>query len=597
VRPRSGPRDGNESHDSCGPREVNEPREINEPREVNEPRDSHGAQDGNASRRTQPIAPAGDGAMSGTLFDRLRDIVGPDGVVADPAQVEEQTRTSVPYRQIPDCVVYPRTAEEVAAVVRLANEARVPLWPVSTGKNWGYGEKSATYPGGITLVLARMNRIEHVDAGLAYAVIEPGVTYRDLNAHLKRERLPLWSDCAGTTESASVIGNALDKGRGLTPYADHFGNLCGMEVVLPDGQLLRTGNLTATPNRVWNVYKWGVGPYLDGLFAQSNLGIVVKAGIWLMPAPAAFDFLAFEYTAGADRFGAMIDDLRGLVFRGMLRSRPHLANAFAMLCIVSQYPEAWRGERRCLDDAALARWARMHGVSAWTFGCGLYGSRAEVRAQRQALRRTLGRYGRLWSFGAALAPGRRGRAAMRLARIGARVTGKSTAFLDQIGPAADLFRGIPTDEFARQVYVKSGRAKPTGAIDPPRDRCGFIWLGPLVPFASRDVEHMLALARPIYARHEFDFFVEVIIESPRALIVLFGIFYEREDAQDAARARAWYEELRSAAVAAGYPPYRELSMTGSHVFDGNPVAQSTLSAIKRALDPAGVIAPGRYGIR
>jgi 4-cresol dehydrogenase (hydroxylating) len=84
------------------------------------------------------------------------------------------------------------------------------------------------------MVLERMKKIEMVDEKLGYAVIEPGVTYRDLNGYLKDNKLALWSDCAGSTESASVIGNALDKGRGVTPYADHFGALCGMEVVLPD---------------------------------------------------------------------------------------------------------------------------------------------------------------------------------------------------------------------------------------------------------------------------------------------------------------------------------------------------------------------------
>lgn len=86
-----------------------------------------------------------------------------------------------------------------------------------------------------------MTRIWHVDHELGYAVIETGVTYKQLSDHLKAHCPTLWSDSAGTTQYASVLGNALDKGRGLTPYADHFGSLCGMDVVLPDGALLETG--------------------------------------------------------------------------------------------------------------------------------------------------------------------------------------------------------------------------------------------------------------------------------------------------------------------------------------------------------------------
>jgi 4-cresol dehydrogenase (hydroxylating) len=551
-------------------------------------------------RKPSPVLSEGDEApRSGpapSLAERLRAIVGEGHVSVAPEDVESETRTCVPFRRIPDCVVYPGSAEEVQRIVTLAQELDAKLTVVSTGKNWGYGARSASYEGGITIVLERMKRIEVVDEALGYAVIEPGVTYRELNDHLRRNGLALWSDCAGSTEAASVIGNALDKGRGLTPYADHFGALCGLEVVLPDGSLLRTGNVTETPNRVWHLYKWGVGPYLDGLFVQSNLGIVVKAGVWLMPAPEAFDLMVFEYTAETEHLPAMIDALRGLVFKGALRSRPHIANDFAMLCISSQFPWHLSSGERALTADALAAWRREHGVTPWTFACGLYGTAAEVRAQRRALRKSLGRFGRLWSFGVA---GRRdwlGRARFEVLRLGARALGKSRACIESIRPAADLFRGIPTDDFVRQVYFKSHDRKPTGPVDPARDGCGFIWVGPVVPFMGADVANVLAMARAIYQKHDFDFFVEILIESPRALIVLFGLFYRRDDPEESQRAAAWLEEIRAAMIDAGYPPYRETAQHSPHAFDGNPAARRFLSAVKTAIDPKHRLAPGRYGL-
>jgi 4-cresol dehydrogenase (hydroxylating) len=530
------------------------------------------------------------------LLDLLVDIVGRDALVHERSNVELETRTCIPYRQIPECIVYPSSAEQVQRIVTLGQQLNVPIWPVSTGKNWGYGEKSACYQGGITVVLERMNKIHVVDEQLGYAVIEPGITYRDLNRYLKDHKIALWSDSAGTTESASVVGNALDKGRGLTPYADHFGSLCGMEVVLPDGSLLRTGNTTETPNQVWNLYKWGVGPYLDGLFVQSNLGIVVKAGIWLMPEPEAFDFLAFEYTASLDLFPAMIDDLRSLVFQGVLRSRPHLANDFAMLCIVSQYPWDLLDGRKSLSADAMAQWRKRHGVRPWTFGCGLYGSTHEVRYQRRTLRKVLGKYGRLWSFGMSLRPDWIGKVASRIAQVGARLTGKSPAFLAQIRPAADLFRGIPTDEFARQAYVKSHRDKPAGAIDPPKDQCGFIWIGPLVPFQSKNVEDALGKAKRIFQKFDFDVFVELIVEGPRTLLLLFGVFYDKSDPDETRRASDWYAEIRAEMIEAGYPPYRETAQSSPHLFDANPATRDFLASIKGAIDANRILAPGRYGI-
>ncbi len=126
------------------------------------------------------------------------------------------------------------------ALVKLAADHRVALWPVSRGKNWGYGSTSAVRPDNIIVVLDRLQRI-HVDAELAYAEIEPGVSYRQLHQYLLDHAIPLMVDPIDGTADGSVLGNALDRGHGGTDYGDHYANLCGMEVVLADGRLLHTG--------------------------------------------------------------------------------------------------------------------------------------------------------------------------------------------------------------------------------------------------------------------------------------------------------------------------------------------------------------------
>lgn len=530
------------------------------------------------------------------LIEELQIHLGFDNVIVESGGLEIISRTCIPYKEVPAVIVYPTSTDQVQAVMRHAAVFRVPVWPVSTGKNWGYGEKTACYPGGITMILERMNRIWEVNEELGYAVIEPGVTYQQLNDYLKKNYPALWADSAGTTQFASVLGNALDKGRGLTPYADHFGNLCGMDVVLSDGRLLETGGGAENNNKVKHAYKWGVGPYLDGLFAQSNLGIVVRAGIWLMPAPECFDWAAFEYTASEELFGAFIDDLRRLVFRGVLRSRPHLANDFAMMCIISQYPFDLLGEARCLSEVAMGIWRKQHGVAHWTFGCGLYGSSAEVRFQKYEIKKILRRYGRIQFLGAAIEDNWYGRLLRKFAPVVNRIIGKSDAFIDALVPGINLFRGIPTDYFVRQVYFKSHQQKPAGNIDPARDQCGLLWIGPIVPFTSEQVTYALKLAKGIFARHEFDFFVEVIVESPRAVILLMGIFYERNDSRDIERASAWYKEIRNQFLQNGYPPYRVTTMSMPDSLKGNPVANDFLESIKSAVDPKNLIAPGRYGV-
>lgn len=533
--------------------------------------------------------------LSSPLLVQLCAIVGKDGVVSEAPAVEAMTRSCLPSRTIPSVVVFPRTADQVQSILKVAAQADIPVWPVSTGKNWGYGENNAPYDAGITMMLSQMDRIVAVDEQLGFAVVEPGVTYKQLNDYLKKSGSRLWADCAGTTQHASVLGNALDKGRGLTPMADHFGCLCGMDVVLADGSLVETGGGATGHNNVRHTYKWGVGPYLDGLFVQSNLGIVVKAGIWLMPAPERFDFAAFEYKAGPEKLGPFIDDLRELVMARAIRSHPHLANAFAMMCILAQYPHDALAGRKHLSEQAASAWRQQHGVAEWTFGCGLYGSEEEVRYQKRMIRKVLGRYGMVQFIGAAVRDDWFGRTVRWAAPIVNRWMGKSPEFTDVMVPAIDLFRGIPTDEFVRQAYFKSHATKPTEDIDPARDGCGFAWIGPVVPFTSAHVMSALSLTRSIFEKHEFDFFVEVIVESARSVIVLVGVFYDQKDPADAERARRWYDEARAAYVEGGYPPYRTTTMSMPNAMDSNPAAKALLAALKAAVDPQNVIAPGRYG--
>ncbi|MCS7470827.1 FAD-binding oxidoreductase [Stieleria sp. ICT_E10.1] len=535
---------------------------------------------------------------SGTLDSQLKAIVGAEHLLSAAPDLEIVSRTNVPDRNIPQFAVYPGTAEEVAEIFKLANDHKVPVWPVSQGKNWGYGSKSACYPGGITMILSRMNRIHEVNEDLCYAVIEPGVTYGQLNDHLKANHPSLWADSSGSTKDASVVGNALDRGRGVTPYADHFGALCGMEVVLPNGELLRTGTGPSETFPAWNVYKWGTGPYIDGLFSQSNLGTVVKSGIWLMPAPEKYDFFVFEYTADSSRFAEFLDTFRKLIFQGAIKSYPHLANDFAMLCIVDQYPnDLLHPGQRHLSSDAMAEWKKRLGVSDWTFGCGMYGSKQEVKLHKKIAKKELGKFGEVVFVGGCEKDTRKGRLMLKAARMALRLKGKTVKLLEGLPYAIRLFQGIPTDYFCRQVYFKSHAEKPAmGDVEPARDGCGFVWIGPVVPFTSEHLIGFLDEVRPLYDLYEFDFFVELIIESPRSVICLLGFFYDKQDEKESERATQLYNALRELSHERGYPPYRASSVSSPKALDCNPTLKSTLHDIKRAVDPNNILAPGRYGV-
>lgn len=187
---------------------------------------------------------------------------------------------------LPSAAVAPASVEQVQSIVRTANQYRTPLFPISTGKNFAYGGPAPSMRGCVVVDLKRMDRVLEVDGDRHFALVEPGVSYFDLYRHIQDRGLNVWIDCANPGWGGP-LGNTLDRGTGFTLgyYRDHAGAQHGMEVVLANGEVIRTG-MGAVPNsKTWQEYQHGFGPDPSGLFPQSNFGIVTKMGIRLMPQP------------------------------------------------------------------------------------------------------------------------------------------------------------------------------------------------------------------------------------------------------------------------------------------------------------------------
>ena len=92
----------------------------------------------------------------------------------------------------------PGSVEQVQAVVRIANRCRIPIYPISTGRNLGYGGSAPNYSGSVVLDLKRMNRVLEVNESMAYALVEPGVSYFDLYRHIQERSLKVVARRAGS---------------------------------------------------------------------------------------------------------------------------------------------------------------------------------------------------------------------------------------------------------------------------------------------------------------------------------------------------------------------------------------------------------------
>src|SRR5687767_11066928 len=234
---------------------------------------------GGRSRRTYQVHmrdtyPAPGFPMMQDAITQFRQALGKHNVSTDAAGLERYRWCTSSVQRNIAAVLQPESVEQVQQIVGIANAHQVPLYPISTGNNWGYGSALPVRHDNVVVDLSRMNRIIDVNIELAYAVLEPGVTQGQLHQHLQQHRIPLSLNPTGAGPHCSILGNALERGFGIGPNGDHFLAQCGMEVVLATGEILRTGFGHYAGAKAEYVYKWGLGPYLDGLFTQSNFGIV-----------------------------------------------------------------------------------------------------------------------------------------------------------------------------------------------------------------------------------------------------------------------------------------------------------------------------------
>ena len=237
------------------------------------------------------------------FFSAITGALGADGANRSEETIRRYGENTMPGGdRLPAGVVYPASTTDVQLIVRAANTHKVALYPISTGNNIGLGSRSASATGQVVVDLGRkMSSILDIDEKLAFAVVEPGVSYQALYDELVRRGNKLMLDVTSGPPQGGMIGNALDKGAGYSPYFDHFGFSCGLEIVLGNGEVLRTGDgaLDSKDLINWHTSKYSFGPILDGLF--TSLWLPCDAG---RSAPTGQRVLRGPHGPDADLGGA-----------------------------------------------------------------------------------------------------------------------------------------------------------------------------------------------------------------------------------------------------------------------------------------------------
>lgn len=531
--------------------------------------------------QTETLAPA---------LDEWSRIVGEKFVeMSADALLRAETATFATTQKIA-AILRPANREEAAECLKIASRFGTPLYPISTGKNWGYGSSVPPVTGCVLLDLSRLNRIVDFDEDLGYVTVEPGVTQGQLFAFLQERRSRLWMDATGSSPDCSLIGNVMERGFGHTPYGDHFSHVCGFEVVLPTGEVIQTGSARFEHSAAAAVSRWGVGPSLDGLFSQSNLGVVTRMTIWLMPRPEAFEAFFFR-SESPDGLAPLIDSLRRLRMEEVLRSSIHVANDYKVMGGIQQYPWAELSGRTPIAPTEMASYRKKLSFGHWNASGALYGTLAQIAEAKRLLHRELrGQSGRLKY----LSP-RKLETAKRFAGTFRVLTGWDLRrTISLVEPVLGLMQGKPmtSSQALRSAYWRK-RTPPPSDPNPDRDRCGLLWYAPLVPAKGEVVARLAADSSKIMLECGFEPMISLTMLTPRMVCSVISISYDREVPGEDEKAMACYRQLCDMCTRCGYFPYR-LGIQSMVDLPQPEAYTALLGKLKKVLDPARILAPGRY---
>jgi len=525
------------------------------------------------------------------LSDELAALLGAGNVISDPDQLAAAAQTNYPSSQQIPLIIRPATAAELAGCLKIARRYDQAVYVVSRGKNWGYGSKAPVQDNCILIELDRMDRMLDYDDQLGYITVEPGVTFQQAFDFLRERKSSLLLGTTGGPVDSSLIGNALERGVGTGVYADRFSAVCGMEVVLPDGSIIRTGFERFPGCATGKLSRWGMGPSLDGLFSQSNLGIVTRMTIWLVQCPAFFQ-IGFYKTDSIGKLTQLVDRLQAMAMEGLIKPAVTLYNDLRVVSAFTQFP-FHETEPGALDpDELMAQIRAKSPVGAMV---GDWNGEISIRAvsEEHALLQSRLIEERIKDlvYDLSFVSATRDEIMTRLDTHYAR-GGKTDEPPTLSGFLLNKYIGIPANGAIGYAYWRKRGPVPE-VMDPDRDGCGMLWFSPVVPFRGADVAQAVRIIKSVVKDYRFEAAISFQCLSERSIHIIASISWDREAAGEDEQAVSCYREVNRQLKAAGYYAYREATLD-------MPLAQAEddytrlLQHIKDTLDPGHMLSPGKY---
>ena len=532
--------------------------------------------------------------MALLVIEKCKRLLGETHVLHSPEGLRAYSQNASALKREIKAVLFPANAAEVQGIVKIANTHKMPLYPISRGKNWGMGSRLPVRDGAVVVELSRMDHIHHVDVEHGYAILEPGVTQGQLLAYLQERALPFVFNATGSGLDSSILGNALDRGIGY--FAPRVENLTGLEVVLGDGRLLKTGFGHMEGAKTTHLYKYGLGPGLDDLFTQSNYGIVTRAGFELIRRKESHAAVVCGLDNSADLI-PWIDALAELRRQSIVDTVVHIANRDRSEITVAPALYNYFRKQGQRDEAVLMKMVSetldKELNNQWSAVCGLMGTRARIKETSQHLKRAAKAFGKVKVLND------------RIVSIAGKVPDtlgvvplvkRNKALLEALKPVYAMTKGIPSDGALMSVFWPLGEKRFTVPVDPDESPCGLLYVLPVIPLSGRAFQEAVSATEDVFSQYGFTAYMTLNMLNDKSLECVFNLAFPRDDPGQVDKAHQCIDDALTFFQNKGWMPYRLGIQSMERFIDREDTFWQVVRELKQVFDPNHIIAPGRYNL-
>jgi FAD/FMN-containing dehydrogenase len=487
----------------------------------------------------------------GELQKQLEGIVGKKKVLTDGAVLDEYCKDeSFVSPRRPDCVVQAKSTQEVQKIVLLANEHAIPVIPRSS--KVGFYGSGIPAEGGIVVDLSPMNKILRVDERNRWVMIQPGVTYGQLQSELGKRGFQVMFPLLPHREK-SVVTSTLDKEPNLVTKMHLDETINTMEIVLPTGELFRTGSLAMpssapekTPDEaISDLCNWA-GPGIDWYRlmtgTEGTLGIITTMTIRMMHIPKVrkLFFIPFQDVESAV-------EPTYLIQRREIGNECFLLSALTLASLLAEEAGDIEKLRSVLPPYTLIL----------CLAAGDWYPEQKIAYQEEALFEMADDF--------------------------------------HIEPATTLPRVAEADHAMRNMFTRQWEGDPYWKSRVKGASQSLIFLSPM-----RRVPEFLRVAREVAGKHDYPFSDVGVYVQPKqrahAIHVELHLHYDPEDLSAVDRVKALFLAASEELIDQGAFFYRPYGPWAQMVYSRAGNLLPTIKKVKGILDPVNVMNPGRLGM-